>query len=320
MDKGSLHAGGRIWGITSYFNPTSSPIRRANYDIFHARLGIPLVTVELSYGDGFDLAPDDAEILIQLRGAGVMWQKERLLNIALEALPADCRTVVWLDADVVFADQDWPARLERALDDHALVQPFARAFLLPAGAAPEGLPEGCILRESAVAAFSTGLALSDWMRRFGDHGGRKVGLGLAWAARRDLLDRHGFFDAAIIGGGDRALVCAAYGTFGMLIEKHRMNPRQERRYLDWAVPFNADVGGRLGWSDGDLYHLWHGDIERRQYAERHAALAAIGFDPYADIARAENGVWRWNSDKPELHRMLADYFTGRAHAETGRAA
>jgi hypothetical protein len=319
MDDGPTRAGGPIWGITSYFNPLSSPVRRANYDVFRRRLGVPLVTVELTYGDGFELAPADAEILIQLRGADVMWQKERLLNLALEALPADCRSVVWLDADVVFAEDDWPLRLERALDDHALVQPFARAYLLPRDAAPEGLPEGSILRESAVAAFSMGLALSDWMRRFGDHGGRKVGLGFAWAARRDLLDRHGFYDAAIIGGGDRALVCAAYGTFGMLLEKHRMNARQERRYLDWAVPFHAEVGGRLGWLDGDLYHLWHGDIEGRQYAERHAALAGIGFDPYADIARADNGVWRWNSDRPELHRLLGEYFTGRADAETGPA-
>ena len=311
MGHGSMRGEGPLWGITSYFNPLSSPVRRANYDLFRRRLGIPLVTVELTFGTGFELGADDAEHVVQLRGADVMWQKERLLNIALGALPAECRSVVWLDADVVFDDPAWPEGVERALEDHALVQPFAAAYLL----LPAALRRRARTRFAHPAPFRRSRLQhwpcpADWMRRFGDHGGRKVGLGFAWAARRDLLDRHGFFDAAIIGGGDRALVCAAYGTFGMLIEKHRMNARQERRYLDWAVPFHADVGGRLGWLDGDLYHLWHGDIEGRHYAERHAALANIGFDPYADIAIADNGAWRWNSDKPELHRLLARVFRG----------
>jgi hypothetical protein len=177
-----------------------------------------------------------------------------------------------------------------------------------------------IVRESAVAAFNTGLAIEDWMQRFGQHGGRKVGLGYAWAARRNLIEGHGFYDSAIIGGGDRVLACAAYGFFASLVEKHRMNPRQEERFLAWAVPFEADVAGRLGWLEGDLFHLWHGDIEGRQYSERHIALAPHDFDPDKDIAIDEGGVWRWNSDKPALHQLLADYFAARHDAETECAA
>lgn len=307
-----------IWGITCYFNPVKSPVRRANYDTFRQRLGVPLVTVELAYDDSFELGPTDADIIVHRRGTDVMWQKERLLNIALDSLPPGCRSVVWLDADTVFANDAWVAQLDRALDEYALVQPFARVHLLPRGAPPGPHPDATF-RDSAAAAFATDLAVDDWMQRFGDHGGRKVGLGYAWAARRDLLRRHGFYDAAIIGGGDRAVVCAAYGHFAGLIEKHRMNPRQKQRFLDWAVPFQADVGGRVGWIDGDLYHLWHGHIESRRYAERHAALAAQAFDPYTDIAIGEGGVWQWNSDKLALHRMLAEYFVSRGAAESGCA-
>lgn len=303
-----------VWGIATYFNPLNSALRRANYARFRSQLPVPLVTVELAFDAGFELEPGDAEILVQRRGTDVLWQKERLLNIALAELPAACRTVVWLDADVVFAHTRWGDELDRALDDYAIVQPFGRVHLLPRGAPPAPHPDA-IVRDSAVAAFSMGLPVSEWMRRFGDHGGRKVGLGYAWGARRALLERHGLYDKAIIGGGDRALLCAASGHFDELVEKHHLNPRQARYFLDWARPFHADVGGRLGWLEGDLYHLWHGDIEGRQYAERHARLAEHGFDPETDLAIAEGGLWRWNSDKPALHRMLTEYFAARIRAE-----
>ena len=101
---------GDLWAITSYFNPLSYRRRRDNYRIFRDRLGVPLLTVELAYGPQFELGESDADILIQRRGGDVLWQKERLLNIALDALPGSCTKVAWIDCDVVFGEQDWPER------------------------------------------------------------------------------------------------------------------------------------------------------------------------------------------------------------------
>jgi hypothetical protein len=39
--------------------------------------------VELRLGDDFHLEADEADILIRLGGGSVLWQKERLLNLAL---------------------------------------------------------------------------------------------------------------------------------------------------------------------------------------------------------------------------------------------
>ena len=87
-----------FWAITSYFNPMRSMRRLQNFRIFRNRLTVPLVAVELSYGADFELQEPDADILIQLRGGALLWQKDRLLNLALEALPDDCRKVAWLDS------------------------------------------------------------------------------------------------------------------------------------------------------------------------------------------------------------------------------
>src|SRR5262245_24288280 len=97
---------GKLWAITCYFNPVGYRRRLENYLTFRQRLRAPLITVELSYGETFQLARGSAEILIQLRGQDVLWQKERLLNVALAAVPPACDKIAWLDCDVVFERSD----------------------------------------------------------------------------------------------------------------------------------------------------------------------------------------------------------------------
>ena len=73
-----------MWAITSYFNPARYKNRLSNFRVFRANLGVPLVTVELSFDGNFELSEKDSDILIQVSGGAVLWQKERLLNVALK--------------------------------------------------------------------------------------------------------------------------------------------------------------------------------------------------------------------------------------------
>ena len=98
-----------LWEITSFFNPAGYKSRLTNYRLFRARLNVPLAAVELSFTGKFELQDTDAEILIQISGGDVMWQKERLLNIALGVLPTECDIVAWLDCDVIFSSDIGPS-------------------------------------------------------------------------------------------------------------------------------------------------------------------------------------------------------------------
>ena len=60
---------------------------------------------------------DDADLLVQLRGGDVLWQKERLLNLGLKTLPDGCDKVAWIDGDVLFARPDWAAETARLLEE-----------------------------------------------------------------------------------------------------------------------------------------------------------------------------------------------------------
>lgn len=114
-----------MWAITSYFNPARYKRRLSNYKIFRGNLGVPLVTVELSFDGHFELADDDADILIRLSGGAMLWQKERLLNIAIESVPQNAKNIAWIDCDVIFERADWMHEAELKLSEANIVQLYS---------------------------------------------------------------------------------------------------------------------------------------------------------------------------------------------------
>lgn len=303
-----------LWAVSSYFNPMRYARRRANFRTFRDRLAAPLVVVELAYGDEFELKDHDADIVLRLRGDSILWQKERLLNLGMKALPSHCRKVAWVDCDIVFGISDWTEAAKAQLDKFAIIQMFDRVHYLAAHATPD--PDrnqndieftrpsfgSCIQSNASAAACIAGA----FDRRDGT-----CALGFAWAARREVLDHHGLYDANILGGGDTALVAAATNCFDTVMTYQYMNARQQERYLAWAKPFYDTVQGDVGFLQGEIYHLWHGKIENRRARVRHQGLQAFQFDPFTDIAMDANGCWRWNTKKPEMHEYIREYFAAR---------
>jgi hypothetical protein len=304
---------GPLWAVTSYFNPLRYWRRRHNYRLFRQHLQLPLLTVELDFGTGCELTDDDAEILLRCSGGDVMWQKERLLNIAWDTLPASCRYVVWIDCDVLFLQDNWAAALLVQLEAAPLVQPFARVLHVrpdvPIGAPGPG--DISSSKSSVASLIGGGVDAANCLGNFRGQRKHSRAPGHAWAARREVLARHGLYDACITGGGDAALAAAAYGLPDEVVRFHGMNARQASHYLAWAEPFYQLVQGNVGWLEGDLLHLWHGDREDRHIPQRYYDLQPFAFDPAIDIVKGRGGCWQWNSDKPGLHACLQNYFAVR---------
>jgi hypothetical protein len=281
--------GDDFWAITSYFNPAGYRSKYVNYQQFRKHLAVPLMAIELSYGPDFELKDDDAEIVLRRRGRDVLWQKERLLNIALAALPSRCRRVAWVDCDVIFESRDWPGQTRSQLDRFALVQLFSHVYRLPQGCGPDQeRPPNIDFQNSVSFLIDSGMP--------------------TWAAGRELLESHGLYDACIVGGGDAAMVRAAYGRFEDAL---RLQCLDRDHYLAWAMPFHQAVRSNVGHVAGNLLHLWHGDTSLRSYRQRNSDLAKFEFNPAADIAADCNDVWRWSSDKPAMHEFVRNYFRSR---------
>jgi hypothetical protein len=306
MTVAPVKRSGDFWAITSYFNPAGFKRRRINYRRFRERMALPLLALELAFDRPFELSPGDADILIQLRGGDVMWQKERLLNLALDALPPECDTIVGVDCDVIFADDAWIEKTTRLLDGFALVHPFSLLYHMGPDWTPEQHAAAPLYARRSAVFLAREEPLAEVLK------GIRIAYGFAWAARRALFRNCRFYDACIIGGGDFALTCAAYHQIDVALRYHHMDgTRRHEHFLSWAEPFARAVGADIGYVDGVLMHLWHGAISNRHYVDRVDGLAAFGFDPYADLAIGPAGAWHWNSDKPDMHDYVRDYFAAR---------
>ncbi len=301
-----------MWAITSYFNPARFKLRLANYRKFRANLGVPLVTVELSFDGTYELTRQDADILIQIKGGAVLWQKERLLNVALRAVPADERFVAWLDCDIVFGESNWASLAERSLATHNAIQLFSDYLYLDFGATGPAREDKT--RPPSGYGFVEKLG-SDPDRAFADNVIMKdvptTNRGLAWAARREIIDRHGFYDAAIAGKGDRAMAFAMYGKFDDFLSVLDCNENQEKHYLNWAAPFRDSIQQRITHLPGRIYHLWHGDKQNRKYVAMERIVASSGFNPEVDIYVGPGGSWEWAQPRSELAATLELWFADR---------
>lgn len=302
----------KFWAITTFFNPARYIRRSQNFAIFKARLNVPLLVVELSFDGTFELHKNDCELLVQLTAQSCLWQKERLLNVALDALPDFVDHVAWIDCDVIFGDPDWSDKAVDRLRDTRLVQLFSRLHDLPKDVhdpalhdhlqAPFGVP--------LMAAIASSGDIEGHLKPSNGVAMRRSGSGLAWAARTELMQQNRFYDAMIIGSGDRAMACAGFGRFSYAVDMFRMNPRRAQHYLDWARPYYGAVDAKMGHLEGNLFHLWHGDVEDRNYAGRHLDLEAFAFDPYNDLVVGPSGAWEWK-DRPDLQKFALEYFRSR---------
>jgi hypothetical protein len=295
-----------LWAITSYWNPMGYRSKVANFRIFREHLNVPLVVVELACGPGFELNREDAEVLLQRRGDGFLWQKERLLNLALEALPGNCRKVVWIDCDVVFERDDWAQATNLLLDRFMLLQPFSHVHRMPPDWKPGQTRPPAELLRSVPFLIASGMPEAVCL---GTPASRiHCSPGYAWAAHRHLLEKHLLYDVCIVGGADTAMARAAYGHFE---DAMRLQYLHRNHYLAWAGPFFDSVCAKVAFVDGTLWHLWHGDTRFRRYRDRNEEMRRFEFDPFTDIAIDQNGVWRWNSDKHDLHDYVRSYFSSR---------
>lgn len=192
-----------LWVIATYFNPGHTHIWRSNLQRFAAPIveaGIRLITVECAFGQApFELEPGPA--VIQVRGHDVMWMKERLINLAIARLPSEAQKVAWFDADILMSNPYWAVETAEQLDHWPVVQPFERVGRLDPGAtAFDGRGRLSFARRLQLRPESARL-------RAEGHGQP----GIAWAARRSLLERHGLYDAEVVGGGDELFAHATGG-------------------------------------------------------------------------------------------------------------
>jgi hypothetical protein len=301
-----------LWVITVYYNPCRFQSRRSTYDAFVRTMRtskVNILTIECAFGDEpFELSCEHGDVL-QLRSASLLWQKERLLNIAASLLPQSCKYVAWVDCDVLFMNFDWTVDCCSLLaSECAVVQLWETCVRLDKGNDFPDVPD----RVTSFAAVTNRDITTLGCGRYDQHGHT----GYAWAMRRELFDKLGLYEHAISGSADHFMAHAVYGQYGFCIEnalKHDV--RQIEHLLRWSDAFHKLAGGVLGTVPGEILHLWHGSLDRRDYFNRMWKITDYGFNPDTDLVALPGQPLEWRPsvllEKPELVAYFAEYFASR---------
>jgi uncharacterized membrane protein YgcG len=81
------------------------------------------------------------------------------------------------------------------------------------------------------------------------------------------LEGVNLYDKALVGGADHIIAHAAAGHIC-----HNCITKSFTEDIDavnkWSKKFFKKTKGKLGYVKGDLYHIWHGALENRQYLKR----------------------------------------------------
>lgn len=293
----------------------SNPVRyHRRYDLYwkfkkHMQdVGGKLITVECQFGNrGFVLTERDNPFHVQLRTSEEVWHKENMINVAinyLSQLDPDWQYVAWIDADIFFHRQDIIHETAQQLQHYDIVQMFSHAI----DSGPKGEP---------IQTHSSFMWNYLQNNRYPPQGPGQGGYynyskgfwhpGYAWAARRSALSKLMLLDTAAMGAGDHHMALALIGCAEKSLPRG-ISKGYRASVMNWQHISINEIKKNVGYVDGMITHAWHGKKRDRKYRERWDILTQNKFDPYLDLVRDHQGLWRLNMNNGERSIRLRDDF------------
>ena len=306
-----------LWAITAYFNPMHWRRRRENYRRFRQALRLPLVAVELGYDGQFDLAAGDADVLLQFPAADVMWQKERLLNLALAAVPPHVDKIVAIDSDVIFLDDDPLAGRESA---RSIARRCCTPSRMSTTCRPTTHSTSRLIEQTRAPCLGFG-----WLRQQGRIDARALQSRLAEPQRPaagQLRPGLGVPPRAVRRARLLRRVDHRRRHARPLLRRRRSLAGSRRRDAVHAADARPlpPLGRRLprrGPRRLGLRPRRHRPPMARHDRQPQVPPALRRFRrvrlrPGRRSCLGRQRVWRWNTAKPEMHAYVRNYFAGRA--------
>lgn len=264
--------------ISCFFNPQNSPYRIKAFNIWYDSIKhMNHKIIECVIGDSKPQLKEN-ENIERIYTESLLWHKETLLNKIISELPKKYKYIFWIDADVIFTNKNWLVDSVREFEKGAnILQPFDWCVHLDKDQlkpefdlefAKAMYDEGILVKKSRRIwrSFMSNCVINKQYacsENYDTHGH----VGFAWAARREVLDSVPLYDKALIGGGDHIIAHAAARQIGhKCITKSFTDDIDD--VLDWSKKFDVVVKGKVAYAKGDLFHIWHGDIDKRDYFNR----------------------------------------------------
>ncbi len=133
---------------------------------------------------------------------------------------------------------------------------------------------------------------------------------MAIAVRIDQHPDWTHYEGNIVGGGDVVLMAGITKSLDELFSNREFSHHHKAHIQSWQEKhFPHDV--RIGHTNNTLKHLWHGELEKRNYKNRYTILSANGYDPTADLEMKANGPLAFSNGGGKIKQPIADYLMSR---------
>ena len=314
-DKYKTHSEAVI--IACYFNPQGNPYRLIAFNKFYDSIKhLNHRIVECVIGD---TEPEltETKYISRVHTSNLLWHKEALLNNIIAELPSKYKYVFWLDTDVLFTNNNWLVESVESLQTNKILQPFEYCVHLEKDLYQ---PLFNTEREKKFVGNPDTRHPKMWRSFCANHNTSKFiscdtnydkhgHVGFAWGARRDVLDAMPLYDKALIGGADHIMAHAAAGQIGHSCITKAFTD-DIKAINDWSMLFYNLINGKIGYVKGDLYHIWHGDLGKRQYLKR---IQDFTSKAKTITERDENGLFITKNGDDEY---VKQYFNHREDTTT----
>lgn len=275
--------------VIPFFNPTNSVRLVQNFlfiDNLLQRANIPVIIIELAYNNLFitkEIDDNDRHI-IHVRSDSVMFHKENLLNIGINKVIYSKYCI--LDADIIFSDLNWYNNLSNLLSKYDVIQPYQKAYWMALD-----------MKTTIRSKFSVGFNLKARKGKL-DHPG------FVWGFKREWFEKIGNLPEFFISGGSDSIL--AHICFGSQINNY-IDSELFNSYLDNC----KEIEFSSNYMNGVIFHLFHGNIENRQYSERHKKITrAINRKIY--LTKNSDGVLEWEQDiRTQMNETFMEYLISR---------
>lgn len=270
--------------IACFYNPQNNPYRLLAFQKWYSRIKhLNHRIIECLIGPNQKSQLPKSQYITQVQTEDLLWHKETLLNMTIKQLPKQFKYIFWIDADVIFTNLNWLTDSVDAMKNGALiVQPFEYCVHLDRNQ----LRPDFDLDDFRYSASTKDRHPKVWRSFCSNANMSLIGLandknydlhghvGFAWGARREILEECPLYDRGLIGGADHIIAHAAAGHIHhSCISRGFADNIDEVR--NWMTKFNKVIKkyqrfgvNPIGFASGDLFHIWHGDIAKRQYLKR----------------------------------------------------
>ena len=295
--------------LIPFFNPCGYQRLKQNAEICVSQLvsqGTPLILfIEVVYvGNALKFIipttspqlPSNVERL-RIPCNSIMFHKESLLQAGFKHICEKYKDIdkfVTLDADILFENDNWHYIVSQDLNTFEVLQPFSNAKFLDLN--------GNVQNEKC-----------GWMKSFIENPlDKKTTLfeahcGFAAAYKKSFLEkRNGFFTLCVQGGGDEIHMRAA-ANFKDIPERFKYIKKELQEYFNFEEHCH-----QKSYSNLIVRHLFHGELKKRNYNERHKNLIKNGFKGKKDLICyfANNKIIEFQ-DTLKWNKFFFEYFQSR---------